>query len=312
MLKTIEYGDTSMHAWDSFVDSSNNGTMFHKRRFLSYHPKGKFKDFSLLFSSNKGLVGVFPAAQKGDALWSHPGASFGGFVLKDSGIKVMLEIVERTTRYAKACGFKSISMVLTPNLFHIRPVEGIEFALFYIGYKLSAVELSIVVDLGKNRFHMRRHRGLREAYKHDIKILECDKWEEYWNMLTKNLRIRHSVKPTHTLEEILKLVHLFPEDIKLYGAFFEGKMIAGVVTFRNNKTSFETFYIAQDYEYEKLRAIDLLLAGIMDASVMAGYKYMNFGITSEDRGKKINYGLAKFKEEFGGCDIVRRIYTREL
>ena len=49
--------------------------------------------------------------------------------------------------------------------------------------------------------------------------------------MEKNLSIRHNVKPTHTLKELLLLKKLFPERIILFGAFYKQKMIAGVVTF---------------------------------------------------------------------------------
>ena len=43
--------------WDAFVASSNNGTLFHTRKFLSYHPKDRFLDHSLVFEK-KGNPGT--------------------------------------------------------------------------------------------------------------------------------------------------------------------------------------------------------------------------------------------------------------
>ncbi len=312
MLRTIKYDVKYLYDWDSFVDCSWNGTIFHTRRFLSYH-EDRFEDKSLIFAKDNDLVGVFPAARKGDALWSHPGASFGGIVLRDSGIEDMLSIVDSITSYARDEKFKSISMVLTPNIFHLCPVEGIEFALWYKGYRASAIELSICLPIGDSQFSDRRRRGVRKAEKEEgLHLTESQDLKAFWKILSENLRIRHSVTPTHTLEEIERLKYLFPDDIKLFSAFLDGRMIAGILVFINNLTSFETFYIAQNYEFQKVRAMDALVQHVHDWGLHNLYKYLNFGITSEDRGKKINYGLAKFKEEFGGCDIVRRIYSRAL
>jgi hypothetical protein len=49
--------------WDNFVETSDNGTIFHKRRFLSYHPEGKFKDASLIFRKQNKLFSIFPAVE---------------------------------------------------------------------------------------------------------------------------------------------------------------------------------------------------------------------------------------------------------
>ncbi len=40
--------------WDRFVRQANNGTLFHLRQFLSYHPPGRFEDHSLVFTGRKG------------------------------------------------------------------------------------------------------------------------------------------------------------------------------------------------------------------------------------------------------------------
>ena len=52
MLEIIKY-DKNKHesVWDSFVKSSNNGTLFHLRKFLSYHKNRNFNDCSYIFKN---------------------------------------------------------------------------------------------------------------------------------------------------------------------------------------------------------------------------------------------------------------------
>ena len=40
---------TDTKTWELFVSRNNKGTLFHTRRFLNYHPVGRFKDHSLMF-----------------------------------------------------------------------------------------------------------------------------------------------------------------------------------------------------------------------------------------------------------------------
>ena len=40
-------------AWDNFVEQSSNGTLFHKRKFLNYHPPNRFIDHSLIFEKKR-------------------------------------------------------------------------------------------------------------------------------------------------------------------------------------------------------------------------------------------------------------------
>ena len=44
-----KYSKTNFNDWENFVKKSNNGTIFHLRRFLNYHQERNFEDCSLMF-----------------------------------------------------------------------------------------------------------------------------------------------------------------------------------------------------------------------------------------------------------------------
>ena len=87
MFEVLRYNSKNKDEWDSFVPEKNNGTIFHLRTFLNYHPKSRFQDHSLLFYKKKNLFAVFPAAQKmidnKSYLISHPGSTLGSFVIPE-------------------------------------------------------------------------------------------------------------------------------------------------------------------------------------------------------------------------------------
>ena len=59
MLELIQYSKSGLtnEDWDRFVLNSDNGTIFHTRKFLSYHPKTRFKEASIVVTkNNKTLV----------------------------------------------------------------------------------------------------------------------------------------------------------------------------------------------------------------------------------------------------------------
>ena len=43
-----------------------------------------------------------------------------------------------------------------------------------------------------------------------------------------------------------------------------------------------------------------------------GYRYLNLGISTEDGGRVINWGLFRFKEGFGARGVVRKYYRLEI
>ena len=54
----FEYFDSSKEKdWDNFIDErSVNGTFLVSRRFLNYHPEGRFKDVSLIIYNEKNNI----------------------------------------------------------------------------------------------------------------------------------------------------------------------------------------------------------------------------------------------------------------
>jgi hypothetical protein len=297
--------------WDAFVDKSYNGTIFHKQRFLSYHPRSRFEDASLSFKHKGRLVSVFPAANVEGHLISHPGSSFGGPVFRYSGVSLVIKVVEEIISYAKGLGFDSIQMRLPPNIIKEYPIEAVEFVLFYKGFRIDFIELSTCVPLGKIKPAYNHLQAAHKAEKQGVYVRECDDYETFWPILNSNLK-KHNAEPTHTLEEILRLKKLFPKEIRLFAAFIGEQMLSGAVLFINNSVSFETFYLAQDYSYTELRSLNLLIFKVIQWAMYQELKFLNFGISTEKQGRVLNPGLVKFKEGYGGCNIVRKTYSLKI
>ena len=62
MFTVYRYRPVDESEWDHFVTRSNNGTIFHQRKFLSYHRERIFKDCSLMFVEKTTLCAVFTGA----------------------------------------------------------------------------------------------------------------------------------------------------------------------------------------------------------------------------------------------------------
>jgi len=151
---------------------------------------------------------------------------------------------------------------------------------------------------------------VRKAVKEGVVVRESDKIEEFYEILQNNLKIRHNVVPTHTLDELLKLKELFPDKIKLFGAFFKNKMIAGVVNFSCTDDVVLAFYISHNEKYQETRALNLLFYSIFDWAIKSKYKVFDFGIFTVN--EEPNFGLARFKENFGASGMFRDTFELSL
>ena len=149
---TVKRFNNNSAAWDSFVSLANNGTLFHTRRFLSYHPEGRFNDHSLEFYKKGKLISILPAAIIANdgrrQLVSHPGASVGSFVVpEDLAFADALAMVEQLSEYAKANNFDGIRLTQPPTIYSRRLSHYIDFALQKNGYKYLRREISSVLFL---------------------------------------------------------------------------------------------------------------------------------------------------------------------
>jgi hypothetical protein len=320
-MDVVRFEKKYQDEWEDFVASSNNGTIFHTRKFLSYHAPHKFKDSSLLFIEDKKIVSVLTAAEvRRDGLLtlsSHQGASYGGFVYKDSlSIKQAFTLTENLVDFAIKNKFERILITHSPFVYQKRYNNYVDFAFIKNGFRYMKREVSSVValDVGEDAvmklFKAEARTAVRKAEKSGVVIKRSDDYEEYYEILKSNLAMRHNVQPAHTLAELIKLNKLFPQKIQLVGAYLDNKMIAGVVNFYCNDKVVLVFYISHDPEYQNYRAVNLLFYTIIKDSIKRGLGYLDFGLFTVNMDP--NWGLGRFKEAFGARGILRDSYILDI
>ena len=117
MFEIYRYTDSDQSLWDDFVPNANNGTLFHLRSFLSYHPYDRFVDHSLLVNKKGKIFSVFPAAEQeidgNRYLVSHPGSSVGSFVVNENlSIADSIDLVKSLISYSKRLKFDGIRITI--------------------------------------------------------------------------------------------------------------------------------------------------------------------------------------------------------
>jgi lipid II:glycine glycyltransferase (peptidoglycan interpeptide bridge formation enzyme) len=269
-------------------------------------------------------VSVFPAAiiynDDKKILKSHPGSSYGGpvFNRKNDGVKIVIEVIDELLYHASEEGISSIEMRLSPRVFHVCPSEELEYVLWYRGFEVINTELSSAVQLMfetektlYDKFRYNTKQPAKKAIEAGVVFKETEDYDTFWKMLELNLT-KHKATPTHTLEEMNRLLSIMPDKIKLFGAYYENKLIAGTLVFLCNEVTCHTFYIAQDYNFQKMRPLNVLLTETVQWARENGLRYLNFGISTEAGGTIVNPSLFRFKEGFAATGTVRRYYRKEI
>ena len=314
MLDFLRFQSTEEQSWDLFVPKTNNGTLFHLRSFLNYHPKTRFNDHSLMVRKKGGLFSLFPAAEQilksKKTLISHPGSTVGSFTLPENlSIADSFNLVEKLIEYAKNENFQRIRISLPPNLYQRRISNYMEYSFFKFGFIYAKREVTSIlfledtIEKTKMKFRPSHLRAVRKALDKNIVVRQSKNIGDFYAILKNNLEIRHGVSPTHSLEELINLFNLFPDKIRLFAAFLDGMMIAGVVTFQINQRVLLAFYISHDDRYSHLRAVNILFYNIFEWAIESKFKVFDFGIFTVNG--EPNMGLGRFKENFGASGIFR-------
>jgi len=314
MFEIQRYNTTDQSAWDTFVPRGNNGTLFHLRAFLNYHPENRFTDHSLLIKKKGKLFSVFPAAEKKIGgtihLVSHPGASVGSFVVPESlSIADSMALVDCLVTYAKGCEFDRIRITLPPTLYQRRLSNYMDFAFFKQNFHYVKRDITSILFLEESlettveKFRSSHRRAVRKANEKGVLVRQSNDFDSFYRILEKNLNIRHGVTPTHSLEELKHIHELFPDKINLFAAYIDDTMVAGVVNFMVNNHVVLAFYISHDENYAEYRAVNLLFYSIFDWAVQSHFKIYDFGTFTVD--EEPNMGLGRFKENFGASGIFR-------
>lgn len=309
-----QYQEEDYLCWNTFVAEAKNATFLFHRDFMEYH-KDRFQDCSLMVFEDKKPIALIPAHREQEGFYTHWGLTYGGILTKrDIRTQLFTNIFTHLLQYLKAQGFNRLFWKEIPHFYSDCGNDEWKFMMYRLNAQLIRRYLTSTIDLRKGFIPskiIKRH--INDAKKQGISIQKMNNYTAFWNeILSPELMQNHHTQPVHSAEEISKLANLFPKNIEIYGAFLNGKLIAGTVLFINKRTV-HSQYICGLREYRKTGALDLLFSELI-TSVYKDYDYFDFGISNElYEGKlKINDGLLFWKEGFGARSYTQDFYELDL
>ena len=310
-LSVRTYDPSERAAWDAFVRQSKNGTFLFERGYMEYH-RDRFADCSLLVSRNGEILALLPANRSGDAVYSHQGLTYGGFVTGATmTTPSMIDAFAALIDHLREAGCRTLYYKTIPTIYHQLPAEEDRYALFLRNAELYRRDvLSVVPTKSRIALQARRRRGAEKSARSGVTISRSDDWPGYWSLLSALLEDRFGVAPVHTLAEIERLRRAFPENIALHVASLSGDPIAGAVIYESARVA-HVQYIAASPRGRDLGALDQLFVHLLDETY-AAKDFFDFGISNEDDGRTLNRGLIEQKEGFGARAVVHDFYRLRI
>jgi len=315
-MEIIKYkNNVHEQLWDNYIRESNNGTIFHLRKFLSYHRNRNFNDCSLIFNQKENIKAVFTGAIIDNCLYSHPGASFGGFVYNNISFESSRKMIDLLIEYAKKEKLAEIIIIPPPFIYYQLYNEAMEYCLYYKGFNIAEYYISSFVDLRENidsQIHSRKKRYIKKI-ENQIIIKESNDLDSFYPILLDN-KSRHGIKPTHTLEELKILMNTFPNKITLLLSYYKNKVIGGALNFITNENTCILFYNMIDYQYKELQSASLQIYASLKWAKGLKLHYLDIGVSQlyEEDNIIPHESLINFKEQFGAKAMIRKVMKLKL
>jgi hypothetical protein len=307
-----KYQSSDYSLWNEFVANAKNATFLFHRDFLEYH-QDRFEDFSLLIFDEKNLLkAILPANRVGENLYSHQGLTYGGLVLQQkSKFQEVIGMMKTILQFLQNQHIVSLQLKQLPTIYHESPSDEMEYLSFILNAKLCRRDSLSVINLETDfEFTSSRAEGIRRGTDLELEWKEEQDFTSFWNeILIPNLDQKFKTKPVHSLEEITLLKSKFPNNIRQFNVYKQGKIIAGTTVFESDFVS-HSQYISADDSKNTTGSLDFLHNRLITYT-FRNKKYFDFGISNENQGKNINNGLLFWKEGFGARTVIQNFYEIE-
>jgi hypothetical protein len=302
------YQESDYDTWNTFIGQAKNATFLFHRDFMEYHSY-RFEDYSLLVLDGEKWVAVLPANGVGNHVFSHQGLTYGGLVYNEKlKLASIIAAFKSVLCFLNENAMEKLQVKVLPSIYHQKPAEELNYALFLAEAQLIRRDTLAVLDLSQqNNLSKLRKRSIQKGISNNFVIQEVDDFEEFWNaILIPNLVQKHQVQPVHSVEEIIKLKALFPENIRQFNVYENGIIVAGTTIFETSTVA-HCQYISGKEDKNELGGLDVLFQYLI-SETFKNKRFFDFGISNENQGRKLNNGLSYWKESFGASAIVHDFY----
>lgn len=294
--------------WNAFINKAKNATFLFNRDFMDYH-SDRFLDHSLIVTKGDKWQAVLPANIFNNELFSHQGLTYGGLVYNEKlKLTSVIEIFRSILLFLQQNAIQKLHIKTIPSIYHDKPADELNYALFLAEAKLERRDSMSVLDLHKEVvFSKEKKQSIRRGAKNSLVIKEDNDLKSFWNeILIPNMEQKHEVKPVHSLSEIEKLQELFPKNIRHFNVYYNDKIVAGTTVFVSNNVAHPQ-YISGQANKNELGSLDFLYNHLI-TDVFKDKHFFDFGISNEEQGKKLNQGLIFWKETFGTSIIAHDFF----
>jgi serine/alanine adding enzyme len=289
-------------AWVDFVYNHPNGNIFHSpEMYVVYLNTPKFSPVILIATNKTGsivgcLLSVIQREYNG-LLGELTTRSivFGGPLAENNSAEIVDILLKKYNEIVK-------SKVIYSQYRNLSDTSGFDTAFKQNGYHFDEhldilLDLTLSVEELEQNLHKERRRNIVKAEKEGLVFKQLTELEEINDVVTLLKKTYRRVKVPFSYEKLFThSKNILAEKVNFFGAYFEGKMIAGQVRLCYKDTVY-AWYSGSDSDYFNKKPNDFLLWNVLLWSKQNGYKTFDFGGAGKPN---IPFGVRDYKLKFGG------------
>ena len=300
--------------WETFLDRSSNGMLFHDLRFLAYHPASRHQFHHLTIRKHAKLVALVPGGlvQTGGGIdfVSPLGASVGGLVVgRNCSGEAVIAYAAALQQHAIRKGWSAVEIVLPPGVYAPGAGDLVSFALHVRGFALHRRNLVFTLALDAHGprqfercFQSRQRTDVRASQRSGVRVRlgGAELLDGFAPMFAATYE-RLKATPTHTIDEIGTLLADFLIGSDLWWPNRARVQVPGLLVLRLAREVAAIFDICRAPPGERGNA--LTIATLMDDLAADGAAWLDLGPSaSTDR---YNTSVAFFKRGMGATTLCR-------
>lgn len=331
-MHIIPYSVGYKETWDSFLQSSLNGSFLLSRSFLDYQADN-FVDCSVLVYSDEvagdeadkvlgidGLLGVFPANWNVEErkVYTHQAMGFGGLLLTpEVKLGEVMKIMQSLLLfYANFLQAETMEYSPLPYIYKENPNGDELYALHQAGARITRRDISLVVPLKKQqKLTTQKNVLARKAiekgmYISRMQIDDVLDQRQYVELLHKDASIlsMSSFSSANDANVIRDLMAHFPKHIRYFVVRNEEGLQAGCMMLVFKHVAYIQQLVCSEFGRQN-GALELLIRHLTSER-FDGVDYLDMG--SSYLADSLDNSLLSIKESFGAKAVCYDTYELSL
>ena len=286
--------------------------LFISREFVNLNKSKTEQIFRLVEEHSSPSLGLVTGLKDGYLL-SPFSAPFGGFHFSHElvYVSVINEFIQNLKCFIKSNSLKGIQITLPPNIYSETINAKLINCLYNNGLKIMTLDITNWVDLKSynQKFNIGNSRTyLNQAINHGLMFKLTtqtkEKLEAYDVIKMNRTRLE---RPLYMSFDDLQKTNKICEIDYFTVEYINNETVAAAIFYRADPTIVYGLFLGDTEMGRKLRAMDFCTYNLWNHYKQYGYKYIDFGISSEEGIP--NEGLLRFKETHEATSSLRYTFT---